>query len=103
MAANKDTRLYKAVSSSSTETDEYTPGTNVKVYITEVGGNACYSPDVKVEVKFGTDVLFVTHGDSIQNINQTVTGDNSKKLAILLTNDTDQTETIGGYYKATEL
>ena len=99
-----ETRKYCAISASSTETDEYTVPNGVDIKIYELGGNGCQNNEVKVEIKFDTEVLFVTHGDSIQMPEQLIrTGNGSKKLVINLVNDSSVTETIGGYYKAVEL
>jgi len=101
------TRYYAAVSSSSTSSDEYTPDNGEEVAIYEIGGNSCHLNEVKVEIKWDTEVLFVTHGDSIQKMGPDEriirTGDGSKKLVIKLTNDCETTETVGGYYKAVVL
>ena len=99
-----ETRKYAAVSASTTTKDEYTVPNGVTLKIYELGGNGCQSNEVKVEIKFDSDVLFVTHGDSIQNPEDLeITGDGSKKLSINLVNDSSVTETIGGYYKAVDV
>ena len=103
----KHTRHYKSVSSSSTDSDEYTPANGKSIAIYEIGGNAAHSNEVKVEIKWNTEILFSTHGDSIQKMADgdriELTADGSKKLVIKLTNDSDSTETLGGYYKMVEI
>jgi len=99
-------RFYMRVAGSDEEHVDYVPGTNEKVYIYEIGGNAALSPDTKVELVWDADgtpeVLFSTHGDAIHKTQILITGENSKVLRLKLTNDSESAETIGGYYSATE-
>lgn len=94
--------LIQLVSAYSNEVLEYTPGNGVTFEIYEMGGAAVYNEEVKVEIKFGTDVLFVTHGDLIIKLRKQLTGDGSKKIIIKLTNDSSTSETLLGYYTFTE-
>ena len=53
-------------------------------------------------MSFGDEIFFVTHGDDQQKDTLTFTGDGSKKLTILLKNDSGSSETVGGWYKGIE-
>jgi len=93
-----ETRFYKQVASSSVETNECILASNEKIYLTEFGGNAVYSKDVKVEIIWDTTILLATHGDTVQKTAEELIGDGIKILKIVLTNDSEQAETVGGYY-----
>ena len=86
------------VPSNSTVTHDYSVDNGKKVIIRQFAGNACFNSSVKVEITFGDEVLFVTHGESIWNIDKELTGDGTKKVRISLVNDSDFAETIGGYW-----
>jgi len=103
MATSLDTRFYVSVSANDSEVDDCTPDNGKIVCIYEVGGNGCASHDVKVQITFGTEILFSTHGDAVHKTSICLTGDGSKKLSISLINDSDVAETIGGFYKGTEI
>lgn len=72
-----------------------------KNYITMMTGDAIQSPNCKCEIFFGDDLLFVTHNSNtlaapMGKYLVEVVGDGTKKLKIVLTNDSGSTETIGG-------
>ena len=102
MAISIDTRFYQQVAANNSATNEHVPANGKKVYIYEIGGNSCFDSDVKVEIKFGTDILFSTHGDSVQKVSIKLVGDGEKVLAINLVNDASISQTIGGFYNGTE-
>ena len=102
MSTHIDKVFTKAVSPSSTETSTKSISNGTDVFITRIEGSAIYDPDVKVELKFGSDVLFVTHGTLVSQVPQLITGDGTKELTIILTNDGSTTETLMLGYVAVE-
>ncbi len=79
-------------------TDTQAVANGEDLYVDCVGGNAAYDTDVRVEVAFGSDIIFTTHGDSQQDIKTHYTGDGVKTLTIKLINDTSAAETVGAFY-----
>jgi len=95
----KETRLYKLVSAYDDETDTYVIPDGAILYIDEVGGDACFNNEVKVEIKFDTDIILCTHGSTKQRFTTILEGNGTKELTIKLINDSSSSETIGGFYK----
>ena len=93
-----DGRLYTSVAANSVETDEYTPPSGAELHVLKVGGDAAIDTEVKVEIKFDTEVIFSTHIADNQTIAKQFTADGVKKIVIRLVNDSAVTETIGGYW-----
>ena len=48
----------------------------------------------------GETILAATHGDAVIHLAETITGDGSKILAIVLTNDTGAARVMGGQWQA---
>lgn len=95
-------RLYKTVSSYSSETIDYTVGSSKTLAILEMGGDAVFDRDIKVEIIWdatGTpEKIFATHGSTLQKSLLELSGDGTKKIRIKLTNDSSSSETIGGFW-----
>jgi len=98
-------RLYIEVPANDIKDDDYTPGDGVDVNITKFVASGIFcSSMVKIEFFWDTELIFVAHGSVVEEYIRggnyralrTVTGDGSKKLKVLLSNDTDSPETIGG-------
>ena len=99
-----DTRNYKSVSASSSDTDTRTPANGSTIYIHEMGGSAAVDNDVKVEIQWDGTVIFATHGDMVhRNTELEYACDGVKQLKIILTNDSGSSETIGAYYCGKEV
>jgi hypothetical protein len=91
-------RLYTAVAANDLEVDEYTPPDGATLHVEKYGGDAAIDTEVKVEIKFGTDVIFATHTTDNQNVPINFACDGVKKMQLRLVNDSAVTETIGGYW-----
>ena len=89
-----DKSYYKSVPASSSDTSDYTLGSE-DIYLTHCCGNAIYHADVKVEIIWDPDtaneVIFSTHGDVGLNINKDKYSGSGRKIRIKLTNDSSQT------------
>lgn len=100
---NIERRLYTSVSGSDTEQLDYVPANGAELQLREMGGDSSRSIDIKCEIIWdvgGTpEKLFCTHGDvPFQRTLRKLTGDGSKILRVLLTNDSEQTETLGAFW-----
>jgi hypothetical protein len=67
--------------------------------------SAAFLDDTEVRLVWdlggGTEeILGLTHGDMNMSLDKELVGDGTKKLAIVLTNDTAATHAIGGCYEA---
>lgn len=97
------TSLFKLVAAVSLETDEWIIPNNEVWEISNFNGFAAGSVDTCVKVIWdysGTQVvLFATHSDGRHTVIETVTGNGTKKLAIVLDNDSSQGETLGCVYE----
>lgn len=102
--ASLDQTLYKQVAANGSETDDYTPAGGERVCLSYIGGNGCADPQAYVAVIWdptGTpEILFATHGDASRPAERELVGDGSKKLRILLKNETATPQTIGAWYVA---
>ena len=93
---------YTTVSADSTdETATYTPGSNEDLYVLVMSGDAAISNDVKVEILWDSSPLFSTHNSNTQTAPAgtyltKLEGNGSKVLKVKLTNNSSQSETIGG-------
>jgi hypothetical protein len=103
MANYVNRSLLTAVAATDSEIDEYTPANGQNFMIYKMGGHAAHNSEVKVEIRWGSTILFVTHGDAHDDFEYEFTGDGSTKLTINLVNDSSSTETIGGHYRMVEL
>jgi len=97
-----DRRFYKSVAAGATETDSYTVPDGKILYLRTLGGSGCQLHDAHVAIKWDGEIIFVTHGDQIQeNLECEFIGDGVKKLEIILLNDSAVQETIGAYWLGT--
>ena len=94
-------RYYAAVTGNTTSTSDYTPANGEELSLEILGGDASQSTDVKIEITWdpaGTpELLFSTHGSNQCHTTKVFTGNGTKVLRISLVNDSDVTETIGGF------
>lgn len=93
-------RYYASVSSNDELYSDLDIASSEFLLLRNVGGNAVYSNDVKVEIVIdptGTpEILLTTHGDTDQSM-PTRKIEGPKKIRIRLVNYSSQSETIGGY------
>ena len=93
-------RYYATVSANSTSYNDFDIASGESFMVYSIGGDAVHLQDVKVEIirdPLGTpEILLCVHGDTVQTVpNTKISG--SDKIRIKLTNDSDQSETIGGF------
>ncbi len=91
--------FFKMVSSQDMETDNTTLSDGEIWTISEMGGESVFNNEVKAEMKFGSDVLYATHGSGKLSTNQNIIGDGTKVFSMRLINDSSVSETIGVYIK----
>jgi len=107
--ANKSTngtiekRIYQTVSSYGSTTLDYVVPNGVTLRVLELGGSAARNNDIKVEIMWDAlgslEKIFSTHGDQpMQHSMSSYLGNGVKIMRIKLSNDSSQTETIGGYW-----
>ena len=82
MSTELNNSKYMIVSANTTEILEETPENNSVVCISELGGSGAYSQEVKVEIKWDTEILFVTHDEKLAS--------HAKRIIRLLDGKIDQ-------------
>ena len=105
-AGSFETRKYGSVAAYSSVTEDYTVTNAKELSLHEMGADAVNSADIKVEIFWdaagANTLLFVTHGSNVERTLQKLTGNGTKVLRIKLTNDSAQSESIGGYWIGNE-
>ena len=103
MATILNKRLYMQVAANDYEEDLQAVNSGQDLHVYSAGGNACYGMDVKVELILVGEttniVIFSTHGDDEQEVNQHYIPEESCNLKARLVNDTSNAETIGIWYR----
>lgn len=99
MSTLLNNRLAKEVAAYDVEEHSVNVSNGQTVYISEATGSSVYSNDVKVEVVLGNEVIFVTHGDKTENVDQHYTATEDTTLKIRLVNDSANSETLSCQYK----
>lgn len=94
-----ETRFYRTLVSSASETTSFTPSNGQRVYLKEMGGNAGNDGASYIEIRFGSTTLLATYGDAAQSSTSFIDGDGVKQIQIVLENASGSTKTIGGYYR----
>jgi len=95
--------LGQSVNANTAVTDEaYVVPDGKRFNFTHRCGSACYSNDVNVEIKFGDEIIFVTHGDKTNEKKRKIIGDGEKEVKIYLNNNSESAETIECEYIGTE-
>lgn len=101
--AGIERRFYKMMSAASSENDDYVIASGVILDIREVGGNAAAVASTEVSIIWdpagANEILMSTHGDALQSIQKSVTGDGSKILRIRLVNDQLSSDTLGAFWR----
>jgi hypothetical protein len=100
MADWKELSLAKEVSSSTTEANTVVPASGKEVTVTKFSGHAAYSVNSCVKAVWDYDgteeIIWSTKGDDTEEIHHTLTGNGSKKLAIVLENGEDGALVMSG-------
>ena len=102
-------RLYKLVAASSSDSLDYTPADGESLVVVNAGGSSCNSPDSNVCVVWDPgggqqEIILSTYRDTKQqDIGKIFTGDGTRVLRILITNDLAEAAYLGGYVQAENL
>ena len=99
--ANFEKYKYCSIANQDSEELTYTPIDGEEIYLEEVGCSGGCVPSVKSEVFWGTELLFASHMTANRHTKKVLIGDNTTVLKILLTNNSDTAETIGGHILGT--
>ena len=96
---DKSMSLVKTVAATDDEILESSALENGEKWrIKKMYGSGCGCNNTKCEIRFGTtetyEQLFVTHGDMTVLEEKIITGDDSKKVKLLLVNDLGTSETM---------
>jgi len=97
---------YQEVGALEEATEEWTPGSGEVWEVAHFQGSGAYLDDTTAAVVWdygeaGAVIVAATHGDAeVHAVGYRITGDGSKVLAIVLTNDTDSAHVMGGRYEA---
>ena len=101
-------RKYDVVSSGGgTLTAEYTVPNGKTVRIHTLGGSGGCCTDTKIEIYWDTTCIFATHRDfercGHNKAIEECVGNGTKKIKLLVTNDSSNDETMGGYFYGDEV
>lgn len=103
MADHHDTYFTSVASYDSEQSDTVVPNGETWL-IVGFTGSAAQVPGTVVKLIWdpagANETIAATHGDVSMVLAKPVTGDGSKKVRILLENDTGNVETIGGQWEA---
>jgi hypothetical protein len=98
---------YETVSSYDSSYDDYVPDNGEELEIRSFTGAAAYLDDTTVKLVWDRDgtpeIIVATHGDVHILMAHKLTGDGSKKLSLVLENDTSSAHVIGGSWEAKHL
>jgi hypothetical protein len=105
----KDDSLYVEVATMSSESSDQVVPNNETWEINHFCGNAAYLDDAYSALVWdyggaGEEILIATHGDiDTGGLSFQVTGDGSKKLSIVLVNDTAAGRVLGAHWEGRKL
>ena len=98
-------RLYKSVAASSSEDIDYTPADGQEFVVVNAGADSANMQDSNACIVWDPggaeqEIILSTYSDAKQeNISKIFTGDGTKVLRILLTNDLSEATYIGGFWQ----
>ena len=99
-------RLHKLVAASSSDSKDYTPADGQSFVVVNAGGSSCNSSDSNICVVWDPDgaeqeIILTTYRDTKElNIGQIFTGDGTRVLRVVITNDLTEEAYLGGYVQA---
>ncbi len=99
---------YEAVAALGRVVKDQAPAAGKTWEIVRFVGSAAYLPETTVKLVWdlggpGEEVIASTHGDANLELVRQVAGDGTKKLALVLENDSLSARIIGGRFEAREL
>lgn len=92
-------RFYKTVIANTTEMSNRAISSGDIIYVMMAGGNAAYDTNVMVKIMVNDVLVLATHGDTQQNVLTEYIATEDGSLSIVLSNQSNSDETIGGYYE----
>mgnify|MGYP001172905001 CR=1 FL=1 len=95
MRYNFQYRKYERVEAGTTFEEILTPCENCTMEIAQISGTAPYNSSCHVEILFGDDIIFTTHGDKTDNTGMMLHGSDGKSLTLRMINNSLTTETMG--------
>jgi hypothetical protein len=100
--------LYESVAALGRVIKDQVPSSGKTWEIVRFVGSAAYSPDASVKLVWdlggaSEEVIASTHGDANVELVRQVAGDGTKKLALVIENDSLAARVLGGRYEAREL
>lgn len=102
MSTQKIQTYFDEVASYDSEQDDYVPASGEKVLVNSFTGSASHIGKTVVKLVWDPDgtpeILAATHGDVTYRLDKALTGDGSKKLSIILENNSTVTHTMGGQW-----
>lgn len=88
-------RKFKRVDAGMTFEEILTPCENCTMEIAQLSGTAPYNSNCHVEILFGDDIIFTTHGDKTDSAGMVLRGSEGKNLKLRMINNSDKQETMG--------
>lgn len=95
MRYNFNYKLFQRVEPSTTFEQEMTPCENCTMEVVIMSGSAPYKSECHVEIVFGEEIIFSTHGDKVDNSGMILSGNEGKNLKFRLINNSSGVETMG--------
>lgn len=77
---------------------DYVVPAGSELYISSCGGAATYTPLTSIGLHWDDEQLFVSYGDTLQQLDRSFTGDDTKTLSIILTNQDSVSRQLGGHW-----
>ena len=105
---DRNDTLYENVPALGRVVKDQVPATGKTWEIVRFVGSGAYVPETTVKLVWdqggaAEEVIASTHGDANLDLVRQVVGDGTKKLALVLENDSPAARAIGGRYEAREL
>lgn len=99
---------YETVAALGRVVKEQVPANGKTWEVVRFIGSGAYLPTTAVKLVWdyggaGEEVIAATHGDANVEMVRQVVGDGTKRLAIVLENDSESAQVLGGRYEAKEL
>jgi hypothetical protein len=88
-------RIFRRVLAGEIIEIESIPCENCTMEVGEISGSAPNLSSCHVEVLFGEDIIFATHGNLIDKTGMKLLGSEGKSLKFRLVNNSDKEETMG--------
>lgn len=102
-------RYYLNVAANTSESLDYTPANNQIFIVNRAGCDSASNPDTNVSIIWDPggaqqEIILSSYRDAMhENINKQFTGDGTRVLRILLTNDQSESGYLGGFVQGENL